>query len=233
MPFGQYSKHAKLANGSFTSCVRLLSSVSFISAQMMSLSTFMYCWNHLVLSIPEKLKTLFAPVSAWNIDNAASVSRPSSLQITGSISKVLATIHFAVFAELVVDLLELVWCQCKAHCTTQRCSCRWDNLACTDLCLCGNDCENDVDCNAKNATQDSDDDRSILLNDTDLHPVGTTPLLNLLSFVFCFLLIYCRIRVVISFMALIELLDPENIGLAACYSSLQSFAVLRESIWTL
>jgi len=47
-------------------------------------------------------------------------------------------------------IVELIRCQCKAHCTTQKCSCRRHNLACTDLCLCGNDCENDVDCNAKN-----------------------------------------------------------------------------------
>lgn len=55
-------------------------------------------------------------------------------------------------------IVELVRCQCKAHCTTKRCSCRRHNLACTDLCLCGSDCENDVDCNSENDNQDSDED---------------------------------------------------------------------------
>ena len=43
-------------------------------------------------------------------------------------------------------IVELIRCQCKTHCTTQRCSCRRHNLACTELCLCGSDCENDTDC---------------------------------------------------------------------------------------
>lgn len=55
-------------------------------------------------------------------------------------------------------IVELVRCMCKAHCTTQRCSCRRHHLVCTDLCLCGRDCENDEDCNAENDTQDSDED---------------------------------------------------------------------------
>ena len=55
-------------------------------------------------------------------------------------------------------IVELVRCQCKAHCTTQRCSCLKHNLSCTDLCLCGSDCENDADCNAECDTQDSDED---------------------------------------------------------------------------
>ncbi len=55
-------------------------------------------------------------------------------------------------------IVELVRYQCKAHCTTQRCSCRRNNLACTDLCLCGSDCENDVDYNAESHAQESDED---------------------------------------------------------------------------
>ena len=43
-------------------------------------------------------------------------------------------------------IVELIRCQCTAHCTTQSCSCQRHNLACTDLCLCGNDCENDIYC---------------------------------------------------------------------------------------
>ena len=46
-------------------------------------------------------------------------------------------------------IVELIRCQCKTQCTTQRCSCRRHNLACTELCLCGSDCENDADINAE------------------------------------------------------------------------------------
>jgi len=54
-------------------------------------------------------------------------------------------------------IVELVRCQCKANCSTQRCSCRRNDLTCTDLCLCGTDCENDADYIVGYETQDSDD----------------------------------------------------------------------------
>ena len=56
------------------------------------------------------------------------------------------------------DIVELLRCQCKAHKTIQRCSCQKHNLACTDLCLCGTDCENDAGFNVDYDTQDSDKD---------------------------------------------------------------------------
>jgi len=55
-------------------------------------------------------------------------------------------------------ILELIRCQCKADCTTQRCSSKRHNLTCTELCLCETDCENNVDCNAEYDSQDSDED---------------------------------------------------------------------------
>lgn len=56
------------------------------------------------------------------------------------------------------SIIELVRCQCKTNCSSQRCSCRRHNLSCTDLCLCGTDCENDVDSNAMTVTDDSHSD---------------------------------------------------------------------------
>ena len=55
-------------------------------------------------------------------------------------------------------IVEFVRCQCKAHCTSQRCPGRRYNLACTDLSLCGSDCKNDAHSNTENDTQDSDED---------------------------------------------------------------------------
>jgi hypothetical protein len=47
----------------------------------------------------------------------------------------------------VLAIIEMVKCQCKTNCATQRCSCRKNHLICTELCLCDTDCENDEDCN--------------------------------------------------------------------------------------
>ena len=48
---------------------------------------------------------------------------------------------------------ELVRC-CKTDCSTLRCSCRKNNLPCTELCSCDTGCANDEDGN----DTDSDDD---------------------------------------------------------------------------
>ena len=60
-------------------------------------------------------------------------------------------------------LLELISCGCKTGCTTRRCSCRANDMLCTDACLCSKcdnvrgddeddaqltDARNDNDCNA-------------------------------------------------------------------------------------
>ncbi len=55
-------------------------------------------------------------------------------------------------------IIELVRCQCKTDCSTQRCSCRKNNLSCTELCLCDTECTNDEDCNIGNDDDDSDHD---------------------------------------------------------------------------
>ena len=40
-------------------------------------------------------------------------------------------------------IIEIVRCRCRGDCSTARCSCRAKNLSCTDLCLCGTECQND------------------------------------------------------------------------------------------
>ena len=39
-------------------------------------------------------------------------------------------------------LIELSMCSCKTSCETNRCSCRRNKLLCTDMCKCGDNCEN-------------------------------------------------------------------------------------------
>ncbi|KAK6171868.1 hypothetical protein SNE40_018292 [Patella caerulea] len=53
-------------------------------------------------------------------------------------------------------IFEMVRCQCKSNCTSNRRSCKRKNLPCTDLCLCSTNCDNDEDTLNKN--RDSDDD---------------------------------------------------------------------------
>ena len=52
-------------------------------------------------------------------------------------------------------IIEMVRCQCKGNCTSNRCSCKSNNLPCTDL-MCNTNCENDEDTYYEN--RDSDDD---------------------------------------------------------------------------
>jgi len=59
------------------------------------------------------------------------------------------------------SIIEMVNCQCKGDCSSQRCGCRSHNLVCTDLCLCSTDCQNDEDSNDRplsDENTDSDDD---------------------------------------------------------------------------
>jgi len=37
-------------------------------------------------------------------------------------------------------IVEMVRCQCKGNCSLNRCSCKSENLPCTDLCLCNTQC---------------------------------------------------------------------------------------------
>lgn len=54
-------------------------------------------------------------------------------------------------------IIELVSCHCKTDCSSARCSCRTNNLSCTDLCQCGSECQNDEDTKNKYGTDDDDD----------------------------------------------------------------------------
>ena len=42
-------------------------------------------------------------------------------------------------------IIEMVRCQCKKDCSSRRCSCKSNDLTCTELCLCNTDCQNDED----------------------------------------------------------------------------------------
>ena len=55
-------------------------------------------------------------------------------------------------------IIQMVRCQCKTDCSSQRCSCRAKNLTCTALCMCSTSCENDKDSNNERQDRDSDDD---------------------------------------------------------------------------
>src|SRR6218665_2988861 len=55
-------------------------------------------------------------------------------------------------------IIEMVTCHCKTDCSSARCSCRTNNLSCSDLCRCGSECQNDEDTQNKHETDDDDDD---------------------------------------------------------------------------
>ena len=55
-------------------------------------------------------------------------------------------------------IVEMVRCQCKGNCSSNRCSCKSKNLPCTDLCLCNTQCENDADTHYDNRESDDDSD---------------------------------------------------------------------------
>lgn len=58
-------------------------------------------------------------------------------------------------------IIEMVSCQCKTDCSSARCSCRTNNLCCTDLCRCGSVCQNDEDTQNKHETDDDEDDDDV------------------------------------------------------------------------
>jgi len=55
-------------------------------------------------------------------------------------------------------IIEMVRCQCKADCSSHRCSCNSVELPCTELCQCSTDCQNDEDSRDITFASDSDDD---------------------------------------------------------------------------
>ena len=40
------------------------------------------------------------------------------------------------------DLISLVSCSCNGDCSNAHCTCKKNNVACTDFCECGDSCEN-------------------------------------------------------------------------------------------
>ena len=54
-------------------------------------------------------------------------------------------------------IIEMVNCHCKGNCSSQRCGCRSHNLACTELCLCSTECQNDDDYNCNPLSDESTD----------------------------------------------------------------------------
>ena len=46
-----------------------------------------------------------------------------------------------------IGLIELSMCGCKGLCDTNRCTCYKNNLVCTDMCKCSEDCMNDGNIN--------------------------------------------------------------------------------------
>ena len=54
-------------------------------------------------------------------------------------------------------IIEMVNCHCKGNCSSQRCGCRSHNLACTELCLCSTECQNDDDYNCNPLSGESTD----------------------------------------------------------------------------
>ena len=57
-------------------------------------------------------------------------------------------------------IIETVSCQCKTDCSSARCSCRTQNLSCTNLCQCSSECQNDEDTQKLNKYETDDDDDS-------------------------------------------------------------------------
>ena len=55
-------------------------------------------------------------------------------------------------------IIELVRCQCKTNCSTQRCSCRRNDLQRMELRLCDTECTNDEDSNIDKTVLSVDDD---------------------------------------------------------------------------
>ena len=54
------------------------------------------------------------------------------------------------------ELIEMNFCKCKTGCSTGRCSCRQRGFSCTDICRCGDDCENQDDLFECDITSDED-----------------------------------------------------------------------------
>ena len=56
-------------------------------------------------------------------------------------------------------LIELSMCSCKTGCSSGRCTCKKNNLLCTEMCKCSDACENS-NCNEKEGIYESEDEIS-------------------------------------------------------------------------
>ena len=56
-------------------------------------------------------------------------------------------------------LIELSTCTCKTGCSSGRCTCKKNNLLCTEMCKCSDACENS-NCNEKEDIYESEDEIS-------------------------------------------------------------------------
>ena len=56
-------------------------------------------------------------------------------------------------------LIELSMCSCKTGCSSGRCTCKKNNLLCTEMCKCSDACENS-NCNEKEGIYESEDENS-------------------------------------------------------------------------
>ena len=56
-------------------------------------------------------------------------------------------------------LNELSMCSCKTDCSSGRCTCKKNNLLCTETCKCSDTCKNS-DCNEKEDIYESEDEIS-------------------------------------------------------------------------
>lgn len=56
------------------------------------------------------------------------------------------------------EVIEMVSCGCKKNCNSKRCSCRSNELSCTDLCQCNEECQNNIDLNSTNNNENGQND---------------------------------------------------------------------------
>ena len=71
------------------------------------------------------------------------------------------------------DVLDLISCNCsRSMCRTQACVCRSHGLECTDLCGCGDSCENAVVVTSDDDDDDDDDDIDNDENDSSDDDLG-------------------------------------------------------------
>ena len=59
-------------------------------------------------------------------------------------------------------LIELSMCSCKTGCSSGRCTCKKNNLLCTEMCKSSDACENS-NCNEKESIYESEDEISDLI----------------------------------------------------------------------